>query len=91
MSIGSLLRRLLGSRGEDPPSRQYHEDLTRASEHLAEIRGDRITAMPAANESSSIENVQSAAKDYGLSRFSGETDALEDAADAYRSASRRKK
>ena len=55
------------------------------------MRGDRVTAMPADHKPSSIENVQSAAKDYGLSRFSGETDALGDAADAYRSASKRKK
>ena len=87
MSIRSRLRR--GS--EDPPASKYHEDLTRASQRLAEARGDRVTAMPADHKPSSIENVQSAAKDYGLSRFSGETDALADAADGYRSASKRKK
>ncbi|MCP3936859.1 MAG: hypothetical protein GY708_15970 [Actinomycetia bacterium] len=62
------------------------DKMTRATKRLRTMRGDHITPGPADPSPSSIDNVTAAAKDYGLSRFSGETDALGGAAKGYRKA-----
>ena len=91
MSLASRLRGLLGGASHDPEKSEYVEELRSAAQHLAEVRGDQVTALPADHQPNSIENVAAAAKDYGLSRFSGESDALGMAADGYRPASKPKK
>ncbi len=66
------------------------ERLTDATDALNEMRGDRVSAQPPDRETSAVDNVAAAAKDYGLSRFSGETDAMGGAAKSYRAAKTRK-
>ena len=55
------------------------------AENLDEFRGDRVTPAAPDASTSTMDHVAAATKDYGLSRFSGETDALGDAAQGYRS------
>lgn len=64
--------------------------LAEASEALDDLRGDRLSPQPPDHGTSAVENVAAAAKDYGLSRFSGESDALGGAAKSYRPAKSRK-
>ncbi len=90
MSAMSRLRRLFGRENEKPANALYGEQMDKAAQRLATMRGDRVTALPADAEPTTSENVAAAAKDYGLSRFSGESDALGSAAGGYRS-SRSKK
>ncbi len=87
------IRRLIGRRGSDDTSsdRVRSRRFRRATEELTELRGDRISALPPDHATSATENVAAAAKDYGLSRFSGETDALGSAADGYRSSRKRRR
>jgi hypothetical protein len=91
MSLRSQLLRLLGRTSQDREVDQYGQAMEKAAERLADVRGERITALPADSDPTSSENVHAAAKDYGVSRFSGETDALGAAADGYRSSTRKNK
>lgn len=86
MNIFDKIRSLFGnSKAANPDVASNTEHLSKAVEKLDELRGDNITALPGDNRPTASENVAAAAKDYGLSRFSGETDAMGGAADGYRS------
>ncbi len=86
-----LVRRLASvfGRRTEHSSTDRSKKFDRAARRLAEVRGDRVTALPADPGANSMENVAEAARDYGLSRFSGETDAMAGAAKSYRSSRRR--
>ena len=87
MAYLDRLRRLFrgsadrGSDGLEENARRLGE----LAENLDEFRGDRVTPAAPDASSSTMDNVAAATKDYGLSRFSGETDAIGDAAKGYRS------
>ena len=66
------------------------EHFADVADRLAESRGDNITALPADRSKSSIENVAAAAKDYGISIFSGESDSMGKAAGGYRASRKRR-
>ena len=69
---------------------QHAERLSDAASKLDDVRGDRITPGPADSSPNASDNVAAAAKDFGLTRFSGESDALGGAAGGYRAAKSRK-
>lgn len=90
MKLLEKLRALLGPRAEAPDIDDNAGQLADASEALEELRGDRLAPQPPSGEPNVADNVAAAAKDYGLSRFSGETDAMSGAAKSYRPAKTRK-
>lgn len=90
MKLLERLRALLGPRGTAPDTRHGTDRLANASEALEDLRGDNLEPQPPTGGPSSLDNVAAAAKDYGLSRFSGESDAMGGAAKSYRPAKSRK-
>lgn len=86
--IGSLFPRARRRNAGKARSYSGFEEAARAT---ADSRGDKVTAMPPDDTPSAIDNVSAAAKDYGLSRFSGESDALAQASGSYRAAKKRRR
>lgn len=84
--LSDLYKKIFG-RSDNTPERAG--PLSEPAKRLAEMRGDNVSALPADRGATSMENIEAAAKDYGLSRFSGESDSLEGAADSYRSSKKR--
>ncbi len=80
------------SRSDVPNSSDSSKRLAELSDALTDLRGDRVSAQSPKHgmSTSAVENVAAAAKDYGLSRFSGETDAMGAAAKSYRPAKTRR-
>ncbi len=89
MSLLQAVRSLFGRRYDSSKISRNTQRLTDASIVLEEMRGDNVSPQPPNNGPSAVDNVAAAAKDYGLSRFSGETDALASAAKSYRAPIRR--
>jgi hypothetical protein len=85
LRVRNLARKLTGSK-----SAPDTEHLADAAERLEEVRGDNVTRLPADRGTSSMDNAAAAAKDYGLSRFSGETDAMGKTGGSYRAAKKRR-
>ena len=83
--ISQIFKRSSTSGGSDGGER-----LGKAAERLSKVRGDKVTAMPADPGDNPSANVAAAAKDYGLSRFSGESDAMGQASGSYRAAKKRR-
>ncbi len=75
------------ARSEDSEKRNSLADATKV---VQEMRGDHVSPQPAGRGALATDNVAAAAKDYGLSRFSGETDALGSAAKSYRASKTRR-
>lgn len=76
--------------GRKRSSKRNAKTMAKASEALSEMRGDRVSPQPAGHGTTAMENLNAAAKDYGLSRFSGETDAMAGAKKSYRPAKSRR-
>jgi len=77
--------------GRDAHRTQTPETFDQAAQAAERLRGDKVTAMPADHMPSSIENVSAAAKDYGLSLFSGESDAMGLAGGGYRASKKHRR
>ncbi len=84
MSLLKVVRSLFGRRHDSPKVSRNTQRMADATTVLDQMRGDRISPQPAENGPSTTDNIAAAAKDYGLSMFSGETDALAGAAKSYR-------
>ena len=85
LRVRNLASKITGSK-----SAPDTEHLADAAERLGKVRGDNVTSLPADRGTSSIDNVAAAAKDYGLSRFSGESDAIGKTGGSYRAAKKRR-
>lgn len=90
MGLLARLRSLFGSPVAPTADSGNSQHLSDATDALNELRGDRIHIQPPDHGASEIDNVTAATKDYGLSRFTGETDAIEGAAKSYRPAKSRR-
>ncbi len=90
MGLLARIRSMFSPKGPQPDVSKNTSRLAQASDALDDLRGDRLSAQPPDRGTSAVDNVAAAAKDYGLSRFSGESDALAGAAKSYRPAKSRK-
>lgn len=94
MGLLRRIRSIFGSGseggGRKRSSKRNAKRMAKASEALSEMRGERVSPQSADHGTTSMENIAAAAKDYGLSRFSGETDAMSGAAKSYRPAKSRR-
>ncbi|MDW3179126.1 MAG: hypothetical protein R8J94_17160 [Acidimicrobiia bacterium] len=90
MGILARLRSIVARTGRGAGVTENTSRLAEASDVLDDLRGDRLSPQPPDHGTSAVDNVAAAAKDYGLSRFSGESDALAGAAKSYRPAKSRK-
>lgn len=93
MRVIRWVRSILGIKGRSN-SRDlddYVSDLQAASRDLSAMRGDNVT--PGSPDTQTLpphRRVAAAAREYGLSRFSGETEALPKAAEGYRPSGKRR-
>ncbi len=92
MGIRSFMSAVFPKRPRQDADRTPTPETTdKAAQAAARLRGDKVTAMPADHRPNSIENVSAAARDYGLSLFSGESDAMGSAAAGYRATKKRRR
>ncbi len=91
MAVWSFVGSLFRKTHEHHPGREdSFSEFGDAAQAAADLRGDRVTPMPSDHAPSSIDNVTAAAKDYGISRLSGESDAMGQASGSYRAAKKRR-